>query len=487
MSSILQNIISLFCSSKVDIRKIKEEYDQVEIIITSQDCLFPNASDFAVNLKNLNDRDILHISIRQDDEILENFSTSGNNSFDEFVSKYSKKYNRQIPIEIKLTVVKETQTQIISVYYFDQFIEYLKSLSVVFFLSVIKKNLKNGEILFFELQDKSITDELITNSIIISAQKGFKQQNLSAKRLERNSQIRTVCNCNLLPKYDFIPEDFYPIKESGNSNLDNLFKLISTIYSVIFLFDIVNIETDNIDFKLNGYKTIFKNFKLSSIDIPSFDYYFKIYDWVYEGGSIIDKIGLARNIISLNVDQNDLKIPETTFHAIQSGFKIYQKENIKQYIEIRNKISDQLIEIQNKADKIVEDFINDFKRSLFTFVSFFASVLVLKVVSKGDLTGGFSKGVTYLSIGFLLISLIIMFFRLGEIKKQKKRYKDFYLNMKNRYLDLLDKSDIERILNKDHDFKENLKYINCRVKNYVWIWSLSTLVLFIAVVCLYNP
>lgn len=73
-------------------------------------------------------------------------------------------------------------------------------------------------------------------------------------------------------------------------------------------------------------------------------------------------MGLARNILSLNFDKENLKLSETAFEAIKSGYKIYQKENIKQYIEIRNKISDQLIELQNKADKIVASFVSDYKK-----------------------------------------------------------------------------------------------------------------------------
>lgn len=487
MNNFLKNIVSLFSISQENIWDIKEEYDQVEIIFITKEPLFPTSKEFFQGVEILNIRDSLHISISQDGDIIENYSSKNVDEYNNFITKYSQSYDSAVPVEIKYTIEKKVVDQTLSVYYLSNFVEYLQSLPFEFLLSIFKKNLKSGDILFFELQDNSVTDELVTDSLVISAQRNFKQQNLSAKRSERNSQIRTVCNCNLLAKYDFIPEDFYPIKESENSNLDDLFKLVSTIYSVIFLFDIVNIEENNIDFKLNGYKTIFKNFKLSSIDISSFDYYFKIYEWVYQGGSIIDKIGLVRNIISLNVDQDNLKIPETTFHAIQSGFKIYQKDNIKQYVEIRNKISDQLIEIQNKADKIVEDFISDFKKSLFTFVSFFASVIVIRLVSKGDLSGGLSKEVTYLSLGFLLISLVVMFVRLGEIGKQKERYEEFYKNMKERYLDLLDSTDISRILNNDKDYETNMKYIDRRVDRYLFLWSISILILFIVVVYLYNP
>jgi len=222
------------------------------------------------------------------------------------------------------------------------------------------------------------------------------------------------------------------------------------------------------------------------IDISSYEIYYEIYKWVYEGGNIVDKIGLARNIISLNFSKNNLQLSDTTFDAIKSGYKIYQKENIKQYIEVRNKISDQLIILQSNADKIVDSYINDYKKSLLTIVTFFISVIVIKVVSKGDFAGGFTFEVTMLSLGFLSIFLLLMIYSRWEIKRQVERYKEFYENLKIRHRDLLTESDIMRILNNDMDFNNNVDFIGKREKYYSIVWITSFAILLFIVVLLYS-
>ncbi len=115
---------------------------------------------------------------------------------------------------------------------------------------------------------------------------------------------------------------------------------------------------------------------------------------------------------------------------------------------------------------------------------------MIEVVSNGSYTGGFTIEITLLSIGFLLISLCLMFFSRWEINKELVRYNDFYANLKERYTDLLDSSDINRILNGDKDFQSNQSFIKERKSKYTALWILSLSILLIIIVSLYfinNP
>ena len=104
---------------------------------------------------------------------------------------------------------------------------------------------------------------------------------------------------------------------------------------------------------------------------------------------------------------------------------------------------------------------------------------MIEVVSNGSYTGGFTIEITLLSIGFLLISLCLMFFSRWEINKELVRYNDFYANLKERYTDLLDSSDINRILNGDKDFQSNQSFIKERKSKYTALWILSLSILLI--------
>ncbi len=484
MNNIFQNIISLFSSIQINITDIEEKYSEVNVCVACSDGRIPSTSDFTDVLSMLNKRDSLHISILQNDELVANYDTSKNGNFDTYIKTCSDCLKSN-SFTIILTITKNNVEQKISVYYLERFLEYLSKLSFNFFLEVINNTFNGKSGIIFEIQGKT-SENFSTETIkFVSIDSSTKTDGISF-RAERINKIKNLCHCSIVTKYSFVPEDFHPITESGSSLLNDLFKKVTLLYSSMFLFDIFDVDgLNNISYKLNGYKTINRQVNHSDIHISSFDEYYKIYQWTYDGGNIVDKIGLARNILSLNFEKESFKLSETTFEAIKSGYKIYQKENIKQYIEIRNKISDQLIELQNKADKIIDSFIGDFKKSLFTVVSFFATVIVIRVVSKGDFSGGFTTEVTFLSIGFLLISAGIMFFARWEISKQIGRYEEFYKQLKERYEDLLDKSDIRRILNNDKDFNSNKKFIEQKRRNYTILWILSLVILLIVVLTLF--
>lgn len=459
MNNILQQILHLFSSNNIP--NVLENYSEVKAEVVCNNGKIPTEADFTAVMPSLNSRDGLHIFILQNDSdnsLVGNYSSTETGQFSTFIQEITSTIQGN-DFRIIITIEKKNVNQQVSVYYVNEFIEYMESLSFLGVLFVFDKLFNNEGAIVFEVQDDSF-QEFSTKTVKFIPKGSQATKEIISNRTERLNKIRNLCHCSIVSKYQFVPDDFYSQTTSDNPVLKNLFDRLTLLYSTIFLFDIFNVDTQNgIEYKLSGYRTINQNINISSIDIDSRKLYFEIYSWVCEGGNIVDKIGLARNILSLNFEKESLKLSETTFEAIKSGYKIYQKENIKQYIEIRNKISDQLIELQNKADKIVDSFIGDFKKSLFTVVSFFATVIVIRVVSKGDFSGGFTTEVTFLSIGFLLISLGIMFFARWEISKQMGRYEEFYKHLKERYEDLLDKSDIKRILNNDKDFNSNKKFI----------------------------
>jgi hypothetical protein len=484
MNNIFQDIISLFSSIQINTTDIEEKYSEVKISVACSDGKTPSTNDFIHVLSMLNARDSLHISIIQNEEPVANYDTSKNGNFDTYIATCSDCLKSN-SFTIVLTITKNNVEQKISVYYPERFFEYLSNLSFNFFLEVINNTFNGNSSIIFEIQDET-AEKFSTESIKFVPINSSAKTNGISFRTERINKIKNLCHCSIVTKYPFIPEDFYPITESESPSLNNLFKRVTLLYSSMFLFDIFDVDNqNNISYKLNGYKTINWQINHSDVDISSFDEYYKIYQWTYDGGNIVDKIGLVRNILSLNFEKKSLKLSETTFEAVKSSYRVYQKENIKQYIEIRNKISDQLVELQNKADKIVDGFVGDYKKSLLAVVSFFASVIVIKVVSSGDFSGAFTPEVTALSVGFIVISFFLMLFSRWEIKKQLSRYENFYSNLKIRYTDLLEASDINRILNNDTDFNDNRDFIKERRRKYTILWIISLFILLVIVVILF--
>ena len=482
MSDVLINIFHLFSSEPVNKNSIEENLVEVKLSALCNDFIIPSEKDFCGVTAEINSRDSVNISIVQNGSTLNYVQENTECDLTQFLRDcFTIQQADEKEIIISLTKKKTNNT--ISIYCIDNFTSYLDSLLCAGFLLKINEVFTRSNNITFEVQNEFFSE--FSTSTIKFIPKGKESQIHQTRNTSNLVKIKNLCHCNIIDKYKFVSEDFYPIITNNNIVLDKMFCKYSLLYSAIFLFDILNIESSDVKYKLNGYKTISQELKFSDIDISSYETYYQIYNWVYDGGNIVDKIGLARNILSLNFDKENLKLSENTFEAIKSGYKVYQKENIKQYIEIRNKISDQLIELQNKADKIVDSFVSDYKKTFLAVVSFFISVIVIRVVSKGDFTGGFTKEVTLLTIGFLLISLLVMFFARWEINKQIKRYVEFYTNLKERYTDLLDSSDISRILNNDTDFNCNKKFIETKRCAYTILWIVSLIVLFVLTVILF--
>ena len=192
-----------------------------------------------------------------------------------------------------------------------------------------------------------------------------------------------------------------------------------------------------------------------------------------------DKINIARNIISLNINKDSLRIDSTALNSILSNYKIYEKENVKQYLQVRNKLSELLIDLQEKISAIVDSFISDFKKNILTLVSFFISVVAIKVVSKGDFVGGFTNEIIGLSFVFLLVSIGLLLYSRWELTKKIDLYNKHYRQIKDRYKDVLSTIELEGIFEECDPQKDNTNtsFVLKQKKIYSWLWFLSILLL----------
>ena len=60
--------------------------------------------------------------------------------------------------------------------------------------------------------------------------------------------------------------------------------------------------------------------------------------------------------------------------------------------------------MQREVNAIVDGFASDFKKNILAVFTFFFTVVIVRVISKGDFTGGFTTPVFILSLIFLALS-----------------------------------------------------------------------------------
>ncbi|WP_225395136.1 hypothetical protein, partial [Escherichia coli] len=132
--------------------------------------------------------------------------------------------------------------------------------------------------------------------------------------------------------------DFF-LSPSGSchSDIKNTFDSLLTTFLIVYLADTseISVESDSndlyIDYKFKGYRLISEVIAIKDMSNNSTSELFDIYKWVYNSGNFIDKIGLARNIISIHmVDKSMTSINHGTLKSIESGYDIYLKDSVKQ-------------------------------------------------------------------------------------------------------------------------------------------------------------
>ena len=458
-----------------DLKLTSKYKSEFSIDITKVDFSFIQPNDIFNMAVTYGEND--SIQFLQSTDKLEDFKDSLEN-----VAKY---IDDDTIVYITIIINKKRQDTGITIYDINIFEKTISSLSISQIYSVFDRAFSTFETITFNVLN--IESPICTETIFFVKAGSSLNYNSTIDRVKRKDAIKTLCHYSKIDEHKLIPDDFkIKIENPKFKKVGELFNTLCISLSIIFLFDITSLEENELEFKINGYKSIKgKSNLVNEIENLKIDY-FEIYDWVYTGGNLIDKIGLARNIISLHLSKtNNLLLNGNPFQSIKSSYKVYEKQNIKQYIEIRNKISDQLLEFNNRANKVIETFASGFQKSSLALISFYTSAIVIRVLGKGEFTNIFTPDATILSIAFIIISYIYFHYSKWEVKEQRRRFVDSYTNLKERYTDLLEEDDIKRILNNDKEFNSDLKFIDDKLNVYSKLWFLFLLILLIVTISLF--
>ncbi len=371
--------------------------------------------------------------------------------------------------EITITLLIFKKGSNVVIFNESTFFESIGNIGLESILKILKSNYNNGI-------------KFINNANQYKFSSYFIGYNLDLKQpLEQEVVLSSQCHFNNLSDFKFSPNCFSIGEMSMDDKLIYLIAKIYQIFILIYIFDRSEIVKDNVNLKISGYKTLEFNLDFKSLDISSLSIYDKIFQWIYsEKNKIEDKIGIARNILSIYLKDDNVLIDNNAFNSILSANNTYIKGNISKYIDTRNKLHEQIEQISSKVNSSLEVFYNNFQKSIFVFISFYLSIFILKVYTKTDPTSAINKEATIMAIGLLFLSLLFLIFSVSILKLEKKRIKEKYINIKNRSLDLLVEEDVNKILKNDKEYNEELSFLNKRRNLYIWLW-ISTLIVFLII------
>lgn len=483
MENQVKQLIGLFSNNGNVSIDFTESWDSVDISTSIILDKIPDSNSFLTNIPLISTRDFWEFKILDEagETILVVHSASGKlSNFDE-IDAYT-----ESAISLKFVITKNIQDNYLSIYSVSRFIEYISERSLYAFYNALNKRFSG--ILIFECVNDQI-EAFNTESIsIISNGEKIEPAGLS-DRIKRIHLSEGLINWGTY-KLQLLPEDIYST-DDGNP-FYNFFSKASVCLLMMYLCDYIAITDETLSLKLCGFKSLnytIKTTKLSAVNIDdkANEQLFQVYCWCMSGGYVADKFSIARNILSLNLKESEIALHFPIIESVKSNFKVYEKENVQQYIQMRNEISNLLIDLQSKVNSIAESFTADFKNNLLVLVSFFTSVVVFGVISDASPFAYFSNHIIILSWCFLLISFFYWLYSYNELKKKTKLFHKHYEQIKNRYRALLDEVELKNVFEEcDPDkYDSHNSYLKWQRYRFSILWIGAIVILFIGLSILF--
>lgn len=396
--------------------------------------------------------------------------------YDEFADNLDKGEKLKISIHID----KITIGNIISIYCMKKFWEDICDRTITDSMRFFSDRLKNNERIYFVNYD---TDEqFISKSILLAnSEKDINLEEFDRKeKLERCKLSSYFYNAL---EFNLIPEDFEFIISPKADNICKLFNSIQVILSLVYISDYSFIKDNQLIIQINGYRKCEYTIDIFNLKKKSnYEELVKIYKWIYQDGNVTDKATLSRNIISLHCKYvNILDIDERTLSTIKSNYQLYMKDNIDQYIDLKNKLTQFIIESGQKVTDISYLLAHRLNANFIAFVSFFLTIFLTNIPLNDGVRSIFTKDITIITFIILIGSLLYLLISIDEVNKKIVRYKKSYYMLKDMYKDVLDETDIDNIFNHDKEIKDIEKEIYKSRDKVTLVWCIIIVLIFIAI------
>lgn len=375
------------------------------------------------------------------------------------------------PIYLIVTITKHYENYS-CIYSFDKMSKYLLGLTDMQFVTVISDELKKTNYY------KCINDEIkiITDTLVISNNESDFYVKDNTEVLEKYHQS---CSNNLGDKLKIIPQDLIIKKCSGTgeafNNLIDRVKSLSTLIALIYLANNAHIEDLNYSFSFLGYKNITITIENGLIYNSSI---IDIFNWAYSEGNVIDKLGIARNIISLNYVDSIISIDKKVFESIISSYNLYLKKHVENYILLKEEFTKKYLAYSEKYIDQVHDLNKTLKSNLLGILGYIITVLLTKGFSSG-IKSVFTYEISEISSFILLGSLVVLIISSAYYFYNKIYIQSSLDSFRKYYSDIFTEIELQTVINDKELFDETKKRSNRYFTIISIIWILIIVGLFL--------
>ena len=178
------------------------------------------------------------------------------------------------------------------------------------------------------------------------------------------------------------------------------------------------------------------------------------------------------------------EIDEKVMASIQSNYNLYLKENVKEYLDLKNKVAEFISETISKTGEYATGLLDKFKANIIAIFGFMFSVILANIVSDQPLDNIFTKEITTLAECVILGSFVYLVICYLQSCYEIQKVYDSYNQLKQNYNEILTEDDLHEIFGNDEILVTMKKTINKSKKIYMGIWILFLIGALIVVECL---
>ena len=423
--------------------------------------VFPSRDRVQLTIVNENDDFFLFVSNEvQQEEDYNSFIKSC--EFSEFLS-------------VKISITKTIDCEKFSVYNYSNFTEEACNLSCEKLMQAFALLFDGNNRLFFEVFDQEVLFK--TKTMIFSS---MPQPVLPVEFNRKRRLSRCLDTTYFLEQrsYPLLPEDFQIEVDFEGNAFTEVFLKLSNLLSLIYLSTSASLDQGILKVNISGQRNI--EFQIATKSYIPNKELFAIYSWIYTDGNSVDKALLARNILSLHCRYtNLLEIDGKTFASIQSNYNLYLKENVSQYIELTNRLSEFIVEVISKTGDYAFSLLEKLKSNLIALCGFLFTVVLTSIVSNSDFNHIFTKDITIIFESVLLGSLGYMLICAYETKLNLNEVRNSYMLLKKNYSKVLTEEDINIAFADDELINNAMKKVKNTSYILVFLWVILIIIGFV--------
>lgn len=348
-------------------------------------------------------------------------------------------------VTLTVRISKKITNGLMIVYDYSWFLKFLQSLSLKSIFSVFGKKYSEGvrKVVFkgvnigsrMESRDLMFCSEDITD---IPSKMNIEEADKKIK------EMKSCCHWDDTSDNVMTP-DTLMFSEMANTEFNGMkviFDKMCFYQTIRFIYDYTTLTDLEFRYHISGYRVISGDVacgKVSAMEPvnKSLPIFYSIYKWIYNEGNIADKLGIARNIITINGKGDNLDISDSTIQAIRSNFNIYSQKYVGRYIEVRNQLSKIFLDLSKQMNTIADGYESEFNNSFKALATFFMSIIVLKAVSGTDKLIGFNLSISLLSLIFIMISFFIKKHAKNTYEEKMRMLHKYVVDLKERYKNIL--------------------------------------------------